>query len=438
MKKLSLYIVGAVFICGLVFLLGSGCAKKEENAVTLWHWMVDRDEAFHNLAKQYEEKTGVKIKIDLFAPPNAYTQRIIASSQAKVLPDIFGILDKKEVFAKFVQYDLIVDLTEEFAMDDNHWASFFFDRALDVNRFEEGNVYGVQPGIYGVPIDLNNIQMLYNKKLLAKVGITTPPKTFDQFISAIEALKRVGINGLVSGWGEVWMIECLASNYALNIMGEEKVMATFRGEVPYTDPDWIKVFSIFETLTQKGALVEGIVTKPNQEAEQDFAQGRAAFTFNGSWCVNVYHKINPDLEYGVIPPPAINPARSMRIWGDASSFVVNSRSNKKDQAVAFLKWLSAKEQQSYLSNETRNLPANKEALAEIPEILSNFAKMMDYITTPKIWKYNELPKVTESYTKGIQSIIIGEKTSEEVAQDVQDVKVREQEKAEKRKARKDG
>ena len=211
-------------------------------------------------------------------------------------------------------------------------------------------------------------------------------------------------------------------------MGEEKVMATYRGEVPYTDPDWIKVLQAFADLREQDALAEGIVTKANKDAEQDFALERAAFAFNGSWCVNVYKDMNPELEYGVMLPPAINSARPMQIWGGAgSSFVVNNGSPNKEKAVAFLKWLTAKEQQSFLAKETFNLPANRQALVSIPQVLSEFTSAMDNTTHPTIWEYNEEAIVIEAFDKGLQSIIIGEKTPAEVAAEVQKVKEREME-----------
>ena len=410
----------------LLILLGCGKKPQDENMITVWHWMTDRDKAFQELAKQYELETGIKVKIDLYAPSNAYTQRVTASAQANVLPDIYGILDKKEKFASFIESGFVSDLTEEFQKNNAQWEKSLFTKALNVNRFEEGNIYNIKPGIYGVPLDVTNIQMLYNKKLLAKAGIKHPPKTFKEFIADGEALKRVGIAGLVSGWGEMWMSDCFASNYAFNIMGEEKVMATYRGEVSYTDPDWIKVFNIFKELSEKGILIEGIVTKPNKYAEQDFALERAAFAFNGSWSVNVYNDMNADLEYGAMLPPPVNPNRPMLIWGGAgSSFVVNNHSSRKEKAIAFLKWLTAKKQQVYLAKETKNLPSNKDALTAIPAILSDFAKTMDNTTHPTTWKYNENSLVAEKFGKGIQSIIIGEKTPEQVAKEVQAVKEKE-------------
>lgn len=420
MKKTFLF--AALLFC----LTGCFSSAKQSNTITIWHWITDRQDAFVRLAEQYEQQTGVKVKFELYAPSDIYSRKIMAAVQSSVLPDIFGVLGEKKKFASFIEGGFVADLTEEFRQNDAAWEKSLFEKALNVNRFEEGNIYQVKPGIYGVPIDVTNIQMLYNQDLLVKAGIKTPPTNFDEFLSAIAALNRIGVDGLVSGWGEIWMIECFASNYAFNIMGEEKVMATYRGEVPYTDEDWIKVFTLFKTLRDKKTLALGIVAKGNKYAEQDFALERAAFAFNGSWCVNVYDKMNPGLKYGAMLPPRVNLERPMQVWGGAgTSFVVNGMSENKTMAIDFLKWLTAKEQQVFLARETKNLPSNREALADIPTVLSQFASAMDLTTHPSIWKYNESPLVIEAFCKGIQAIVIGEAMPERVAADVQRIKERE-------------
>jgi ABC-type glycerol-3-phosphate transport system substrate-binding protein len=411
-----------------MLLVVAGCSQppNPSNKIVLWHWMTDRNDTFQKLAQQYQQETGIEVSIQLFAPSDSYSQKVIAAAQANVLPDIYGILDKKSIVADFVKAGLVTDLTGDMEADQGKWKDSLFDKALADKRFDAGNIYGVKPGIYGVPIDVTNMQMLYNKKLLSKAAIKVPPQTFDEFIKDAQALRRVGITPFVSGWGELWLLDCFASNYAFNIMGEEKIFATLRGGVKYTDPDWIKVFNVFAELRDKGVLIDGIVTKGNKYAEQDFALERAAFAFNGSWSVNVYHDMNPDLDYGVIPPPPISPLHPLRIWGSAgSSFVVNAGSPNKDKAIAFLKWLTAKEQQVVLARQTNNLPSNKEALLSVSTVLEEFAKGMDQSTHPNIWPLNEDPSVSEAFDKGIQDIIIGEKTPQQVARDVQKVKDRQ-------------
>jgi len=416
----------------MLLVSSSGCshAPRQGNKILLWHWMTDCNDTFLTLAQQYRQETGVEVTVRLFAPSDSYSQMIIAAAQANVLPDIYGILNTKSIVADFIKARLVAELTQDMNVKGGAWANSLYDKALADKRFEEGNVYGVKKGIYGVPIDVTNEQMLYNKKLLLKAGITSPPTTYEAFIKDAQALNRVGITPFVSGWGELWLLDCFASNYAFNIMGEDKVFATFRGQVKYTDPDWIKVFSIFSDLRDKGVLMDGIVTKGNKYAEQDFALERAAFAFNGSWCVNVYHDMNPDLDYGVMPPPPVSRAHPLKIWGGAgSSFVVNATSPNKDKAIAFLKWLTAKQQQVLLAHQTNNLPSNKEALKEagsvVSPVLGKFSVGMDQATHPTIWPINEDPLVIEAFDKGIQAIIIGDKTPLQVARDVQTVKDRQ-------------
>lgn len=421
-------------IVSATFLSSCTNTAKSSKTIIIWHWMTDRQAAFEELAKQYEAKTGIKINFELYAPSDAYSQKVRAAAQGKTLPDIYGLLSEKRDFSSFIKSGHVVDLTPFLEEDNGKWKKEFFAKALAVNEFKADNSYGVEAGFYGVPIDVMTIEMLYNKKLFKKAGLPTdkPPATWDDFMAAIGKLKEVGVQGLVSGWGEIWMIDCFASNYAFNIMGEKKVLATIKGEVPYTDPDWIKVFNLFREMRDKNVLATGVIAMVNKTAEQLFANEKCAFAFNGSWCVNVYKGMNPDLDYGAMLPPQVSDKNPMMVWGGAaSSFLVNNRSASKEQAVAFLKWLTSPEQQIYLAEATNNLPANHNALRGIPPILAQFADAMEYTTHPNIWGVSEFPAVIEELDKGLQEIIIGENTPEQLAQDVQKIKAREMARAKK-------
>jgi raffinose/stachyose/melibiose transport system substrate-binding protein len=434
-RKSCLFFMFALFTVFLsIFLVscGQGPQKKEQvRSIKIWHWMSDRESAFLELAKRYEAETGLKVVFELYAPSGAYTQKVRAAAQTDTLPDVFGILGEKRDFASFVKSGYVYDLTEEMNKDNGAWKNKLFQKALAVNEFEQGNSFGVTPGIYGAPIDVTNIQMLYNKDLLKLAGADPlkPPKTWKELIGINKKLKAKGIQGLVSGWGEIWMIDCIASNYAFNIMGKDKVLDTIRGKVSYTDPDWIKVFDLFRELRDEKLLSPGVVIMVNKTAEQLFANNKAAFAFNGSWCVNVYKGMNPDLNYGVMLPPQASDKYPMAIWGGAgSSFMVNKQSKNIQEAVKFLKWFTDTDQQVYLSKETQGLPSNKYSLRDIPIALSQFASAIDNTTHPNVWGVSEFPVVMETFDKGIQSIIIGEKTPEQLAKEVQAIKEREMKK----------
>lgn len=431
MKRIFLYktlVIIFAFVFGVTFI---GCGRSPEKErlkeVVIWHWMSDKEEAFLELASRYERETGVKIRFELYAPSDAYSQKVRAAAQAGNLPDIYGILGEVRDFASFINSGHVLDLTKYMDANEGKWRNSFFQKVLMMNEFLPANQFGVKPGIYGVPIDVVNIEFLYNKDLFKKAGLDPdrPPSTWQEFIDIGRKLKAANTPGLVSGWGEMWMIDCLASNFAFNIMGRDKVIATIKGEVSYTDPDWIRVFDLFRQMRDEGLLASGVVTMINKQAEQTFANGRAAFAFNGSWCVNVYNGMNPSLNYGAFLPPQVDSKYPVTIWGGAgSSFMVNPKSPRKEEAVKFLMWLTDNDQQIYLSEMTKNLPSNKNSIRNIPEILKEFARNMDNTIHPSLLGVAEIPQVIEAFDKGIQSIIIGEKTPEGVATEVQALKDR--------------
>lgn len=421
-------------IISLIFFTFIGCGRAQQKTgpeVVIWHWMSDRQDIFQQLADKYKENYGINIQFELF-PHSAYTQKINAAEAANDLPDLFGILGEKRVFASYAKEGLIEDLTPYMEKDIYNWKNKFIDICLDVNSFKKNNTYGVKPGVYGVPIDAMSIQLLYNKDLLKEEGFDpeNPPETFKDFISiAQKANGKKNVYGFASGWGETWLIHCLATNYAFDIMGKEKFLNTIKGKVPYTDPDWVKVFSLFKELEEAKILSPGIITMNNKEAEQIFATNRAFFSFNGSWGINTYRQINPDLKFATMAPPKANQKYAPGVWaGAGTSFVVNAKSKNKKEAIKFLQWLTQKEQQKFLIQETNNLPSVKGLKKDIKSNLKYFLDNQKYFTHPRLWPENENSRVVEAITRGIQNIVIGEKTPQEVAKEVQKTKERYKEK----------
>ncbi|RKY44182.1 MAG: hypothetical protein DRP80_03040 [Candidatus Omnitrophota bacterium] len=416
-----------ILLSGLFFL---GCSPPEvrEKRIVIWHWMTDRQPAFQELAERYQAQRGIQVDFQLYAPSEAYSQKVRAAAQGGNLPDIFGVLSEKRDFASLIKAGYILDLTPYMEEENFAWRNRFFPQALAVNKFSPDNTYGVNPGIYAVPIDMVAIAMVYNKNLLRKLGFnpSQPPQSFEEFLNLGRKIREEKLQGLVSGWGELWLIYCFAQNYAFNIMGKEKVLATIRGEVPYTDSAWIEVLRLFEEMKNSGIITNKVVSMVNKTAEQIFANEKAVFAFNGSWCVNVYKGMNPDLDYGVMLPPRISNRFPLLVWGGAgSSFMVNAHSPYREEAVKFLKWLTALEQQSYLVRKTNNLPAIKECREDLPQVLVDFSRLLEKSTHPNSWDVWELPLVNETLARGIQAIVLGKKTPQAVAQEAQRVKERE-------------
>jgi len=414
----------------ILSILFGGCSsqKPKENKIIAWHWLNDRKDALNKLADNYKAKTGIEVEFKLFSPADIYSQKVIAAARAGNLPDIFGILGEKRTLGSFVKAGHVLDLTPYMQANSSEWKQRFYPKTIEVVTFNPANTFKVKEGIYGVPIDTTVINFVYNKSLLKEAGLDprNPPKTFDEFIDYAKKIKeKKNVNGFVCGWGEGWLLDCLATEWAINLMGEDKFIKTIKGDVPYTDKDWIEVFSYFSKMRDANILSPNITTMINKESEDAFSKSQAAFSFNGSWAVNVYKQLGPNLDYGFFPLPKISNNFPAKVWGGAgSSFMINAHSSNKEEAVKFLNWLTEKEQQEVLIKETNNLPAIKGCEEALSPILKSLLESLSILTHPNTWEYNEDSRVIEVMDKGLQQIVMGLKTPEEIAKDIQEVKKR--------------
>jgi len=406
----------------------TGCTPREAKPkadVVIWHWMTDRQAAFEKLTEDYYKETGIRVLFETYAPTDVYKNKISAAATANLLPDVFNPMgDKKEV-AAYINADFIADLTEEMNIDG--WKDIFFEKALAQNTFEAGNEWNVKPGIYAVPLDVNSLMIYYNKDLFKQAGLDPEnyPKTWPEFIEAGKKLRAANIQPFVSGFGEGWLIGAFAQSYQWNLFGRDGIISVLEGKTPYTDARWVRIFQLFEEMRNNRLFASGIVTMVNKDAERSFATGRAAMAFNGSWGVNVYNSMNPDLNYGVMPPPYLPEGKFplLLFGGEGSSFFVNAASPNKQKAIDFLRWMTQSGPQTFLAKETLNIPSNREVAQDLPPVLRIFSENIKntFEPLPKVESW----QVTNFININLQSVIIGERTPQSAAAEVQAEKERQ-------------
>ena len=428
MSKLKVFVLAQILLA-FSFALFTGCGDKEAKQpkadVVIWHWMTDRQAAFEKLTNEYFKETGVRVLFETYAPTDVYKNKIAAAATASLLPDIFNPMGDKKEIASYINADFIADLTED--MNKDGWKDIFFEKALGQNTFEPNNEWNVKPGIYAVPLDVNSLMIYYNKDLFKQAGLDpeNPPKTWPEFIEAGKKLRAANIQPFISGFGETWLIGAFAQSYQWNLFGKDGVLDTIQGKIPYTDPRWVRIFELFAEMRDNKLFASGIVTMVNKDAERTFATGKAAMAFNGSWGVNVYNSMNPQLSYGVIPPPALPEAKfpMLMFGGEGSSFFVNAGSPNKQKAIDFLRWLTQKGPQAELAKETLNIPSNKDVAEDLPPVLKVFSENIkntfEQLPAIEAWQVNNYINMK------LQSVIIGERTPEQAAKEVQGEKERQ-------------
>ncbi|MGL4767169.1 MAG: ABC transporter substrate-binding protein [Formosimonas sp.] len=212
---------------------------------------------------------------------------------------------------------------------------------------------------YGVPTGYYQWGMYYRKDVFAKLGLN-PPKTWDEFKTVADKLKAAGITPITSGTKEPWPAAGWFDYLNMRINGFDFHMKLTAGEVPYTDEKVKKVFVAWKELLDKEYFLKNHGSYTWQEALTQFNQGKTGMYLMGNFLVGALPKdVEPNV--GFFPFPTIDP--NIPAAEDAPTDTIHIPVNAKNKADAkvFLEFIASAEEQSAFSNDSKYLPANKDA-----------------------------------------------------------------------------
>lgn len=395
---------------------GGGSAEAD-TTIIFWHYWTDRADLMQTLATQYQEETGVEVKLEL-VPGDAFGQKFQAAAQADQLPDISaGWVGTTEVLAAYALEGQVLNLSK--ADGGTDWLDRFEPSAVKNISYAEGNEWGVDAGAYLVPFDTNNMQILYNKDLFEKAGIEAVPTDLEEFIDVAQQLRDADIQPFISGFSS-WPLGEFASTYINNVIPLETRTATYSGDARYDTEEWIGLLSIFDRLSKAGVFADGILGYDMPAAETLFASGQVGMIFDGSWALGVFDQTNPEFKnYGVFFPPSFGDEPLFIPGGVGSTAFVVATSPKADEALAFLKWMTESAQQKVYAESSFNIPANREVAEELEldENIAAFASGAERLTLPPPVAMQGA--VVTTLNAGLQLIIAGSDTPTGVAAKMQ-------------------
>ncbi|NUW39817.1 ABC transporter substrate-binding protein [Nonomuraea rhodomycinica] len=230
------------------------------------------------------------------------------------------------------------------------------DPAVKWDDFWAGERATVTVGgkVIGFPAVVDNMVVLYNKKLLAKAGLEPPSKdwTWDDFRAmskrATDAQKGVfGTTWPISGGEEaVWGLWPLVWQAGGEILTADNKKAAFNSEAGRRSLDLLRAMAVDD----KSVYLD---SSPAEKGQKLFESGRLAFFLSGPWVL-------PDLQaagvdYGVVQLPG-TAGNHETISGPDTWTVFEHDERRVKASAAFLAWLTAPEQQLQWMKDTGSLP----------------------------------------------------------------------------------
>ncbi|MDB5054537.1 MAG: extracellular solute-binding protein [Bacilli bacterium] len=229
--------------------------------------------------------------------------------------------------------------------------------------------YKAQDGkVYGISAGATTTGIVYNKKAFADAGITSIPKTLDEFYAAAEKLKAKGIVPLASNFKDQWPLYPWISELPISMannanLNNERVNT----DTPYTmDSPYGKGMSIIRTMKDKGYLEPDVNSTNWEQSKKDVASGKFAMYLLGNWVIpQVASSGTTSDNVGFFPMPYDNSGKVNVLLAPDWGYGVNKDGKNIETAKAFVKWMI---EDSGYDDFAGFIPVLKAKKANVPQL----------------------------------------------------------------------
>lgn len=160
----------------------------------------------------------------------------------------------------------------------------------------------------GMPWILDTKYLYYNKAMLAKAGITTPPQTWQQVLDDAKIIKdkKIVTWPLVWSWSQA---EALVCDYTTLVSGFGGQFYQ-NGKLNFSGPASLKALNLMKSSLDEGLSNPASREYLEEDVRKSFSNGDAAFALNWTYMYNMANdpkqsKVAGDV--GIMPAPGDAP-----------------------------------------------------------------------------------------------------------------------------------
>lgn len=265
-------------------------------------------------------------------------------------PDIFS-------YWAGARTQFVVDANRLLPLDD-WWAVNNMDNAIPANLKPMATYNGK---IYNVPMNAHIVAMFYNPKVMQKVGVTTMPTTWNDFLALCDKLKAAGVTPIALGSKNQWPAQYWFDYLISRTAGPDYRQQLMGGKASYTDPQVVKAMQMWKDLVDKGYFVKNANAYDWTDAADQVAKGEAAMTLMGTWITGYWdsNNLKAGTDYDFFPFPVIDPSIPVVVHGSIDGWAIPADTRNKAGAEALLAWFLKPENQAIWAKGQGALAANK-------------------------------------------------------------------------------
>jgi raffinose/stachyose/melibiose transport system substrate-binding protein len=281
---------------------------------------------------------------------------------------------------------------------------------------------------YGMPLQTDLIGMYYNQTLLSEVGLEVPT-TLDELVAFCGSATEAGYIPIAFADQPGWPAYHQFSMTSNQMIGPEAVRALlFENQGSWNTPEIVTAIeAFFVTLRDAGCFPEDPVAITYEDGNSLFINGEALLHTTGSWQIGEWEEQMPDFEVGFVPFPEI-PGGVGPVWisGVGSAWFITSSAENPDAAAALIDFLFSPEAvETWIGGSRYFVPV--EADLSNLELGPLYQQVIDTLQSAEEegvqFGYNvdvlAPPEFNDMMLSGFQAILVGDKTPEQQAADLQ-------------------
>jgi multiple sugar transport system substrate-binding protein len=213
---------------------------------------------------------------------------------------------------------------------------------------------------YLMPTNYYHWGFYYRKDLFQKAGISSTPKTWDEFLTAAQKLKAAGIVPVAIGTKQAWPSAAWFDFINMRVNGYAFHMNLLSGKGSYTSPEVKKTMSTWAQLVKLGGFPETAPAMTWQEASALLWQGKAAMYLMGNFIASeIPSAVKPQVDF--FPFPIIDPKIPTAQVAPTDVYFIPSKAKNKANAKLFMSFLARADVQQKYNEVTGLLPVNNKA-----------------------------------------------------------------------------
>jgi multiple sugar transport system substrate-binding protein len=382
---------------------GSGTPNSTAGGLQIWQGYTGAElKAFNHLLAVWNKAHPTEKVTSLFVNNDSSLPKLLTAVKGGSQPDIAYVYGSWA--PNIAQIPQVVNLTKVVQGPGVNWSDFWVG---------ERDVATVNGKVIGIPALVDNLAVVYNKKLFSAAGLQPPSPnwTWDQFTAdakklTIPAKKQFGTAYVTPGNEDtVWHWEALLWEAGGQILNASNTKAAFDSPAGLESLNTLHAMAV----SNKSMYLD----PSDSEYTNLFNSGKIGMLVTGPWDLSAF----PAVKYGVqIMPsfPGTN-AGHQTISGPDNWVIFNNGAKRVAAAESFLTWMTATPQATYFSLHTGDLPI-RQSVQDAPGFLQQMDQALPGVDTfvtnlgnvkqarPQLPAY---PKISTILGQMIVSVLLG-------------------------------